>query len=590
MYAFSNDGKHLLFQDAFGLTRLTFPKGLKTDKTLGGWDLTLAGSRVLVSSARSRKRALRSIDDMMGQVFKSSDYEHYALCPDDKHALRLGYHEFAVVATEKGDVASHRWPADLQRIEGIELSPKRPNSSTWVTCGVVSEDEVVAHYCADAERGVIYVGALKKGKTFEPWYMIECGRLGARPILIPSKEAVVIGAFDRSLGKARLYRIAADRSVERWEIDAIGEPSSHDGAMWAWQRDEATICQADWRELDKPVRYTLPQEAQGAGRVMAHGERVMFVPFDGERIVDVVGAKILDRKLSAAERPAREGALAIVRKYDAWLAREGGAMRAGSLDIQPKRKTTYWSPEFDLGRCSLSAFMAFGDMVNDRLAGERDISTPALSSYSNPSGITSITLDEVRRAFQAIETFGATFSRAFCGLEHALDEYYEPEYADRHAKSVPRKAPLFEPAAGAVLLRALLQLYRAPTADLALSSNIDVWASKPLSAEEFANVTVGERSESGDALDGGEAAPRVALYIVMELLGADALPVFIRWTVDDETAAPYAKANAHIISKNVARFVQFYPEIATPYRQACKTAKGGQGKSMLQSLDFELGA
>jgi len=87
MYAFTQDGKHLVIQDGFGLTRVTFPKSVKTDRALGGNKLSLGGNHVLAFAAKSHKFALRTADALLNERWAASNYGSFALHPDDGHAI-----------------------------------------------------------------------------------------------------------------------------------------------------------------------------------------------------------------------------------------------------------------------------------------------------------------------------------------------------------------------------------------------------------------------------------------------------------------------------------------------------------------------
>lgn len=585
MFAFSNDAKHLVIQDGFGLSRLSFPKSIKTDKSLAGQDLVAAGNHVLVTAAKSNRRALRTIDALLNLPFAPSAYERYALFSDGEHVIQHS-NALTVYKTDGKQVATHKWPApEMKLVTGVDLGPSRPSKNLWLSLAAMSDDGTLAHLsCTGAPTATLYVGHLKSPKKLEPKFRIETTVPAGEIILSPSADQCVVGVFQRAQRTALFFTIDDKHQVFRWQINTISAPSIVDGMVY-WQPDEATVCRADWREYDKPERWTLPDDVRGAGTVMGRGDRLLILPADAERIYDVIAKKSIDRKLPPKEKAIRERASETTRRYDAWLAEENGAMRFGYLDLQKDGRRAYWSPGFDLGASSLSSYLAFGDLVHSR----DDSASEGLfiASYSNPTGIARVTLDDVCRAFAAIERYGALYPRAFCGLEYAMKDHFEPSYSDRRARNLAPPPKLFDEDAATVVLRALFETFSSAQ-PVPLSANIDRWAKDRITPAELAAKTFPDDAWSGPAhLRGAFDAPMPAMFIALDLLGADALPAIQRWTV--EKPAPHAAANSHIAVDAVARMFQYYPATEQPYRAACEKTPG-QGASMLQSLQFALGS
>lgn len=585
MFAFSKDAKHLVIQDGFGLSRLSFPKSIKTDKALAGQDLVAAGNHLLVTAAKSNRRALRTIDALLNLPFAPSSYEPYVLLPDGEHVIQHGS-SLGVYKTDGKQVATLQWPeAEMKHIGPIDLGPPRPSKNLWVSSAAISDDGTFAQLsCRGSASASLFVGHMKSPKKLEPKYRAETKIPAGQIIVAPGAEECFVGVFQRGQRKATFVCINAKHEVFRWQIDCISAPSIADGVLY-WQRDEATVCRADWREYDKPERFTLPQECRGEGTVMGKGERLLFLPSDAERIVDVANNKVIDRKLPAKEKAIRERAIETSRRYDAWLGEESGAMRFGYLDLQKDGRRAYWSPVFDLGAGSLSSFLAFGDLVHSRDDSARE--GLFISSYSNPTGIAPVSLEDVRRAFAAVERYGALYPRAFCGLEYAVKDHFEPDYSDRRARNLTPPPKLFAPEAATVVLRALFETFDSKK-PVPLTANIDRWANKPFTPQELASCSFPSDAWNGPAhLRGAFEASMPAMFIALDLLGADALAAIQRWTV--EQPAPHAEANSHIAVDAVARMFQYYPSTEQPYREACQKTPG-QGENMLRSLQFALGS
>jgi len=157
----------------------------------------------------------------------------------------------------------------------------------------------------------------------------------------------------------------------------------------------------------------------------------------------------------------------------------------------------------------------------------------------------------------------------------------------RRERNLTPPPKLFAPEAATVVLRALFETFESAT-PVPLSANIDRWSKKPFTPKELANCSFPSDAWNGPAhLRGAFDAPMPAMFIALDLLGADALPAFIKWTVT--RSAPHAEANSHIAVDAVARMIQYYPSTEQPYRAACEKTRG-QGENMLRSLQFALGS
>lgn len=582
MHAFSKDGKHLVIHDGFGLSRISFPKSVKTDKSLAGRDLSLAANRLLVSASKSNQRALRSVDALLNLRFSGSNYDAYALYPDDQHAVQPAFRTLRVIDTSaKGVVETLEFAADMPIVQGIDLGRTRPTKNNFTTVARMGEDGTIATFGARGqEPGEINVGRMKSATTLEPMFRVLHDQPAGQLLLYPSADETFIGAYDRGLAKARIYRVDAKRDVQFWELDARSTPT-FSGGYWCWQRDEATLCRADWRELDKPERFAIPQEHAGIGTVMAHGDKLLLLTADRERVVDVQRAKVIDRKLAAKELPIRERAMTVVRRYDRWLGEEAGELWFGHLDHHPKTGRTSWSPQFDLGAHTLSAHFAFGDLVNTAREG----AALSISSYSLPSGVARCDLEAVRRAFSALERHEGQLLRALTGMHHALKSHFEPAYDQRNKRGLAAPAKMFTTQAATVLLRAVFAVIQ-KRGKVPLVHNVDVWSKQAFTARELAAQRfVADSWNATDELAGAFELSLSCMFIAIELLGAEALDAVLEWTVRAPT--DFATANAHIAVEAVAALIRYFPETEERYR--AESAKSTQGADMLRSLEFSLG-
>jgi hypothetical protein len=579
MFAVTNDGAHLVVQDGFGLSRFTFSKGLKTDRALSGHDLTVAGNRLLVQSARTGKRALRTVDALLNEKFGPGDYGQYALHPDGVHVVDWSS-DVAVYETEGKLVQTHRWPAELRSLGKLELGAERPPSAGALGIAVIGPDATLAAYRSHTRS--LAVARLVTAKKFEPLYRVEVEAPVGQLVLYPFAERTYFGAHDRRTRLATLYSLTPDAIEHSWKLDALSAPMLG-GGYWFWQRDEKTVCRADWRELDKPERFEIPKEFRGRGQAIGHGDRVLFLPFDAERLVDLRTRKTLERKLGAKDAAVRTLATETARVFDAWLAEEGGALGFGHVDQPKSLAAPVWSPTFDLGASTLSATMAYGELIA-RCSAHDKSSELMVMSYSHPQGLARVTLADVRRAFDACERNKGLLLRALCGLEHTLKSAFAPAYRVEDRRPAERHEAFDEDAATAVL-RAVDETVRARRV-IPLADNVEGWASKRWTPQSLAELSFPDDAWKGPkALMGAFHLPMVVGFIALDLFGKDALPALSRWFV--EAPAPFSRANPHIAGDVCARLVQRHPETEQPFRATCE-ASGAHGQEMLSSLDFTL--
>jgi hypothetical protein len=131
------------------------------------------------------------------------------------------------------------------------------------------------------------------------------------------------------------------------------------------------VLTAKWEAMKKTERYELPEEARGAGEILAYREeRLLFMPSNGERVYDLRSKAVFDRKLWARMKKAREIARRRARRADQWLAEEGGAFRVSNLAVRREDKRVTWAPVFVVrGRPALA-----GEAVpRDPASGERSV-------------------------------------------------------------------------------------------------------------------------------------------------------------------------------------------------------------------------
>lgn len=585
MNGFTPDGLHFLLQDGFGLTRLTLPKAVKTDKAASGDRLSVGAAHVLARSARSGGRqALRALPGLTNVPWTLSHYGEYVLTPDGAHVVEPAQTMLKVSAI--GESAQHalEWPEEIPSVGALDLGRPQPAKTQPRSYAVVGEDGTVAVY--NPYLRVLRVGHLTAPATLDARWQAECAPTVGELSLFPSATETFVAAYDRGLREAVLYRIDAARTVERAVLPAYGAPT-FDGARWCWQSSPTTVCTAPWSDLAHPTQHALPTGVEGPGELSAHRGVMMFVPRDAERIVNVTTGAVIDRKLGAKDAALRARVTDTVRTFDGWLADEGGRLRFGYVE-ENKQGAVNWSPAFDAGAGTLSALLAVGELLGRQRNETGDPKDLGVASYSMPQGLAPVGLDDVRRAFDALESHQGMLLRACCGMEYPLQSWFEPAYQDQHRVGLQAPPRLFDPRAAAAILRAIMAT-TAERAAVPLSANVDRWAASPITVDALRGFEHPVPHEGPAVFRGSHALPMITAWIALDALGADAAEVFVRWMVERPTG--YAASNPHIVATVVARLIQYHPATRERMHAACHApgAHREQGQRIWQSVVFEIG-
>lgn len=578
MHAFTGGGAHLVFVDGFGLTRLTRPKAVKTDKEASGLALTVGESHALVR--RSYRRAFRTLPALARAKWPFSDYDEFALLPDGDRAVEVSNQGVRVLRVTGEVLSTFQWPDAMTSVGALDLGRERPPKAITKGHAATGPGDVLAVF--NPYHRVVWVGRIGADGQCTPRWRAEVGVPVGGLLLFPSETETFVGAWDRGTREAKLHRVDGDRGVTHRTISSVSAPT-FSGSRWCWQPSDEVVCRAPWDALDPPERFTLPAAARGEGELMAHGDVLLFVPSDRERIVDVVTGAVVDRKLGAGDASVRAMVMGAMGVFDPWLGAEGGRLDFGAA-TREKNGTVTWAPVFDAGAGSLTAHLAIGEILGRQRHVTGDPNDLSVPSYSPPTGLARVTLDDVRRGFARLDACGAKLLRAACGLDTPLKYHFEPPYNDRNRRELAAPEPRFEPLAAAALLRAIMETAgrgeRVP-----LAENVDRWSATPLTADELLGFEHPDNTwEAGSIAVGAHALSMVTAWVALDALRAAAAPVLARWLVTDATG--HARSNPHIACEVGARMVQYFPETEAAFRAACEASE--QGAAIWRGVESEL--
>ncbi|MBL8679368.1 MAG: hypothetical protein JNK05_09395 [Myxococcales bacterium] len=585
MAAFSPDGAHFVFQDGFALTRLTLPKSLKSDRALAGTRIHAAGN-IVVARRRYDRVLSVNLDNLEKRPWALGEYGDWVPHPDGVHAINVGNGAVPLTDCSTGVDAPLECPEAAPFVGALELGDGWPQNQYRRNVAEMSADAVALVYVANLPDNPPHGGLLYCVDLADPSAPVfrwrAHGQCGVGQLsLAPGREVSYVHTFDRGLGRALIHRIDASSeapTVESRTLRSLEAPTCF-GDQWAWIDDDGFVCVAPWADFSRAERLPLPAGVDAYGTLAMHRERVLFVPRDGERVVDVREKRVIPRKLPAAEAPMRSRVAQIAERFDRWLAKDGGSLVFSHVERKKSSSWIDWSPSWDLGRASLSSHLAVGEMLGELQENSEGLERVSVGSYSGTSGFRQQTPDDVRQAFSAMDRHRGKLVRACRLLEYGLARWFEPAYADRKSRGLPAPPKAFTDDASTVLLRAVFEQCQSNDR-IALADNVDRWLGERWTPETLAAQVYPQDPHSHPQVREPGVA-HVLAYVALDLLGKDSLPVLARWIVEEPTF--FARYNPHIIGDVAARMIQYYPETEQAFTAICE-AHGSHGANVLLTM------
>lgn len=132
--------------------------------------------------------------------------------------------------------------------------------------------------------------------------------------LWPDDREVTVLLHELAAGMASGVRFAARGEVDRFRIEARAMPCPR-GDRWVTQRAPDRVVECT-RDGVVTAEWPVPTaDAYGYGELMAHPTRVLLVPEDRERLVDVTAGTVIARKLPVAEAKVRHFFTSLFGRY-----------------------------------------------------------------------------------------------------------------------------------------------------------------------------------------------------------------------------------------------------------------------------------
>lgn len=544
-----------------------------------------AAGNIVVARRRYDRVLSVNLDNLEKRPWALSEYGDWLPHPNGEHAINLGNGAVPLTNCATAVDAPLDCPASAPFIGALDLGDGWPRNQYRRNTAGFSSDAVALVYRAHLPDNPPHGGLLYCVDLADPSAPVfrwrahaQCGV--GQLSLDPGREVSYVHTFDRGLGRALIHRVNTERDAPMLESRTLRslEAPVCSGDRWAWIDQEGFVCIGRWPDFSVTERFVLPAGVDPYGTLAMHGELVLFVPRDGERVVDVREKKVIPRKLPAADLQTRSRVAQIAERYDRWLAKDGGSLVFSHVERKKSSSWIDWSPSWDVGRASLSSHLAVGEMLGDLRENRDGPDCVNIRSYSAASAFRSQSLDDVREAFSQLDRHRGKLVRACCALKHALARWYEPTSEDRKARGIASPQKAFSEDAATVLLRAIFE--QCGTRErVPLVENIDRWLAERWTPESLAAQTLPQDSQSHPQVLAPEVA-QVLAYLALDLLGKDSLPVLARWLVEEPSS--YATHNAHIIGDVAARMIQYYPETEQAFVAVCEAGER-QGASILST-------
>ncbi len=376
----SADLKHFAFIDAFGLTRVSLPHKVKSERRLaGGFDASLslnAARTELLASHPRRGRMLRLAFPGMTVRAKYSDLRGTSavLAPDGGFADISPPLPTRPVGSLDRFLHPHDAPTrtalDLDRApvrEGLFLDGAKP---AWRDTRLVTAPSGVWAALCDSEQTLL-VGDLSSPEGRLRW---------SAPVRLPREALVtlhpfddgqlVLAVFSPSRRESTLVRFDPEgNTLGRHVVPALSPAVPLSPARVVRQTREDTVVQSFLVDGDSRTTALAPED-HGVGRVLGVEGASFFLPWHAESLVDLQTGAVISRALAEADAPARRWVRAHLARANA-LGNPGGILfELWDFDPRPATKFFEFTVEATAGDGSLLAALAAGMLTG---VGEDEI-------------------------------------------------------------------------------------------------------------------------------------------------------------------------------------------------------------------------
>lgn len=368
----SADGKRWLYGDAFGVTRLNVGKSLKLKHTIkvttprGGLSigdagkLALAPGRVQTGVYGDDGVALLNLPGLgvRGKLAGSSERARLLGAGDAARIVELGRGDL-VVSSLDGAATKRLRALALNSDDAARSLPKQAigpqGDGGWpplrAALCVARDGRFAAAYGGRLWGGRVDDDGDELAWTLElaihPTVAIDLQRAG---------DETWLTVMDHAAGRARLLRVTDAGALEQLELASLAGPRVTE--TWLLYQPESGVVVRRARASGEETRFDVapynahprpepelevykgrarpPAPTRLPGQLDAIGERVLFVPWHGETIVELRAGVVLDREIGAGAGPLRRAIVEVMARDNAALARLQLQVELRHFDTNPK--------------------------------------------------------------------------------------------------------------------------------------------------------------------------------------------------------------------------------------------------------------
>ena len=442
----SADLKHFAFVDAFGLTRVSLPHKVKSERRLAaGFDAALslnAARTELLASHPRRGRMLRLAFPGMTVREKYSDLRGTSavLAPGGGFADISPPLPMRPVGSLDRFLHPHDAPTrtalDLGGApvrEGVFMEGAKP---AWRDTRLVTAPSGVWAALFDSEQRLL-VGDLSSPEGRLRW---------SAPVRLPREALVtlhpfddgqlVLAVFSPSRRESTLVRFDPEgNTLGRHVVPALSPAVPLSPARVVHQTREDSVAQSSLVDGDSRTTSLAPED-HGVGRGLGVEGAAFFLPWHADSLVDLQTGAVISRALAEADAPARRWVRERLARANA-LGNPGGILfELWDFDPRPATKIFEFTVEATAGDGSLLAALAAG-----MLTGVGEDAIEDLPGWRCPDvGDVIPQFDdqrwddaEVDSAFAALESAGVHLLSTL----HCLGDAYGESYDDPAPQRLP---------------------------------------------------------------------------------------------------------------------------------------------------------
>lgn len=366
----SLDGEHMALIDGFGLTRVTLPNKVKTERKIcDGIDATLTANedRTQLLAWRSDWNSMHhlSFPELKGLTkIPRFRLAGFALHPDGQSFFTLNHPN-----TTPPRAVAERWTTSeaLASSRALDASPATTRPALDLG-GDAAEPLRVPRVIAT--RGIwtvlfdatLYVGDFGEDPARLRWRVPIAAPPGALMSAHPFEDGrVTLCAFIPRTRELRVARFDAEGRATVGTLTALAPPAVLTPDVVLHQTDEESVTRTDLSNHDAE-RFKLAAIDAGVGRPFGDGAAACLLPWHAESVIDLRTGASIARKLSDDDAAPRRFVRELARRVNALGAPVGLFVEVSAFDLDARDRRFSVSWECNRGEGTLLGQLIAGDL------------------------------------------------------------------------------------------------------------------------------------------------------------------------------------------------------------------------------------